>query len=101
MPKSDPYVCPRCLYETSLKKNMKKHLYDLKKTCSNKQNVTLTDEIRNIVLECHHYYPVVVEATSVTPVQTVPEFVYNRLQYHTNIYNTCKQKITNHTTRTK
>lgn len=57
MPKSDVYVCPRCGYEAQLKKHMKKHLFELKKPCPNRNNLELTESIKHNVLDCHFYFP--------------------------------------------
>jgi len=63
MPKSDNYVCPRCQYTTPLRRYMKKHLYDLKKPCSEKKPVTLTPEIKGYVLDNRHYHHKKVESS--------------------------------------
>lgn len=49
------YVCPKCLYETTLKKRMSCHFYNLKKPCCNETGIELTDEIKQYVLEHHKY----------------------------------------------
>jgi hypothetical protein len=57
MPKYlQPYVCPRCNYETPLKKQMNRHFYKTKKLCPNPNNLVLTDEIKKEVLESHVYH---------------------------------------------
>lgn len=51
-----PYNCPRCDYKTSLKSDMRKHLYNLRKVCPGQaNNIELTDEIRECVLENRRY----------------------------------------------
>lgn len=50
-----PYKCPRCGYETPLKKCMKSHLYK-KKPCPNTLNIDLNDTIREQILVDHIYH---------------------------------------------
>lgn len=47
---SNIYTCPRCLYETSQKWMMKRHLLSSKKPCAQKTGVVLTSEIIDEVL---------------------------------------------------
>lgn len=47
-----PYTCPRCNHQTPLRKDMKRHLYNLKKICPGFQNnIVLTEEIKSSILE--------------------------------------------------
>ena len=50
MPKSEDYICPRCNYNTPLKKSMRRHFYEIKNFCISKTGLELTDEIKNDVL---------------------------------------------------
>ena len=61
---SAKYVCPRCMYETSLKRLMKRHFETLKKPCPNKMSLELTDEIKNDVLQNHFYVFKIENSTS-------------------------------------
>lgn len=50
------YTCPRCSYKTRIKNDMRKHLYNRKKSCPGQTNqIVLTDEIRERVLENRVY----------------------------------------------
>lgn len=56
--KNKPYTCPRCAYVTSLKSDMFKHLYKLKKVCPGQDsNIELTQEIKECVLSNRIYIP--------------------------------------------
>ena len=53
------YVCYRCDYETKDKNNMRRHLYNLNKKCkakSLKQDIELTETIKEKILENGVYY---------------------------------------------
>ena len=50
------YICPKCSYRTEFKYIMKRH-FNRKRTCPDKNNIQLTDDIINIVLTNHAYYP--------------------------------------------
>jgi len=50
MPKADNYICPRCEYNTPLKKSMKRHFYENKNPCSDRTGLELTDEIKEKVV---------------------------------------------------
>lgn len=49
------YVCPRCNYSTYWKSHMINH-FQRKTACINKNDITLTDEIKEIVLKDHVYH---------------------------------------------
>ena len=52
-----PYTCPRCGYNTSSRPDMKKHLYNLKKSCPGQENdIELTDIIKEKILENRIYH---------------------------------------------
>lgn len=55
MPKSKPYICPRCDYHCNQKKDMKKH-FARKTSCPDMNNVVLSPEIMETVLENHKYH---------------------------------------------
>jgi len=57
MPKTkDPYLCPRCGYETKRKPAMRRHLYDLKNPCPGQKNkIILTEEIKQEILRDRVY----------------------------------------------
>jgi len=61
------YVCPRCLYTTTLRDRMKRHFETLKKPCPNRTGVQLTNEIKNEVLLSHIY--VALRPVSPQPIQ--------------------------------
>ena len=50
------YECPRCSYQTELKKNMRRHFFRNNRSCLDNNNLELTDEIRYSVLENHRYF---------------------------------------------
>jgi len=52
---SNEYVCPRCLYSTTLKYRMVQHFEKLKKPCPNRTRTELTKEIKDYVLQNHVY----------------------------------------------
>lgn len=50
------YQCPRCLYQTRLKGDIRRHFYRLKTPCySSLTNLTLTDDIKEYVLSNRTY----------------------------------------------
>lgn len=49
------YVCPRCLYSTSLKSRIKQHFEKLKKPCSAITPIELTDDVKDFVVKNHVY----------------------------------------------
>jgi hypothetical protein len=57
MPKvTIPYTCPRCGYTTNHKGVMRKHLYNLKKTCASAvSNIDLNDNVKEYVLNYKVY----------------------------------------------
>jgi hypothetical protein len=58
MPKKHPYTCPRCEYFTSKKPDMYKHLHKLLKPCpAIHQDIVLTDEIKQYILDNRVYRP--------------------------------------------
>jgi hypothetical protein len=53
----EPYDCCRCGYQTKCKKNMRKHLFHLKKPCPTlKSMIELTDDIKNHILKFRKYH---------------------------------------------
>lgn len=50
MPKSDPYVCPKCEYKTQHKRDMTRHFYEKKTPCANNSGIELSEEIKKFVL---------------------------------------------------
>lgn len=58
MPKKHPYTCPRCEYFTARKGNMHKHLCLTLKPCpATHQDITLTDVIKQYILDNRVYRP--------------------------------------------
>lgn len=54
--KKEPYLCPRCGYETIRKDLMRKHLYNLKKPCPGQKNkIELTEPIKQEILRDRVY----------------------------------------------
>lgn len=52
-----PYTCPRCGYQTSSKPDMRKHLYNLKKTCPGQErDIELTNEIKDKIMANRIYH---------------------------------------------
>jgi hypothetical protein len=52
----DEYACTRCGYKTKIKARMRRHLYYLKSICpGSKNNIELTDVIKEIILENRVY----------------------------------------------
>jgi hypothetical protein len=73
-----PYTCPRCDYKTNDKRNMRRHLYKLKKKCqATKNNIELTEEIKQITLTDRIY-------RIPKPVINIsrPEILTNNEEYH-------------------
>lgn len=84
MPKKTPYLCPRCNYSTSLKADMRKHLYHLQKPCPATDNVIeLTEEIKQHILNNRVYH--VPKPTN--NAQTINNYINN--------YNTVNNFISN------
>lgn len=56
-----PYICPKCLYTTKRRDSMRGHMFSLKGTCVRHPNggiaEDLTDEIREMVMKDHRYFP--------------------------------------------
>ena len=56
--KSPEYECPRCLFQTVSKTDMKRHLYKkLKLCCAIRNDIELTDEIKQYVLDNRIWKP--------------------------------------------
>ena len=52
----EPYECVSCGYNTKCRNDMKRHLYDRKKHCNrSKNNITLSEEIKQHILENRRY----------------------------------------------
>lgn len=81
---ANPYICPRCGHISQQKSNMRVHLYRVR-LCSNKFNLELTDEIREIVLTDHIYH---------SPVPDQPSSIINSDKSIIVNYNT-QQNIMN------
>ena len=70
----DNYTCIRCNYNTKLRSNMSRHLNLLKKNCPATNNdIELTDEIKNYILENRIY--------------KIPKVINNTPQHIINNYN--------------
>lgn len=69
------YKCARCSYETNKKSNINNH-FNRKRVCANVNNIELTDEIKQTILDNRIYHPP-------APVQA-PTTINNTF----NIYNT-------------
>lgn len=56
--KKEPYTCPRCGLTTKIKYDMRRHLFLKKKPCpAQKDNIELTEDIKNFVLDNRIYHP--------------------------------------------
>lgn len=52
MVKKELYTCPRCNFQSQYSTSIKRHLFELKKTCpATKNNIELTDEIKNYIID--------------------------------------------------
>lgn len=72
------YKCARCSYETNKKSNINNH-FNRKRVCANVNNIELTDEIKQTILDNRIYHPP-------APVQA-PTTINNTIN-NVNIYNT-------------
>jgi hypothetical protein len=54
--RSNNYVCPRCNYTTGRKPEMRRH-FSRMRPCPDENNLVLTSEIKQIVLDNHKYHP--------------------------------------------
>lgn len=73
------FECPRCTYSTRYSTDMHRHLYNRKKICPNvKEDLELTDEIKQIIMEKRKYIP--------KPTEPVP-CVQNIFNQHINTMN--------------
>ena len=55
----DPYECPRCGYQTRDKAFMRKHLYQLKKSCpGSRRDIIITEDIKTYILENRVFKPI-------------------------------------------
>lgn len=72
-----PYVCARCGYETYIYASMRNHLFRKKKPCPPiKNDIELTDEIKNTIME-NKYYKVQKNEAPQQPQQYVINNVFN------------------------
>lgn len=68
-----PYECTRCGYSTQQKRDMRKHLQDLKKICPALENdIELTDEIRKKILE-NRIYKIPKEIKYIKPIPIIED----------------------------
>ena len=75
MTKKEDYQCPRCGYQTCQKGHMRSHLYNTKKPCpSSKNDIELTDEIKNYILDNRVYNMTKTEITPTTVHNTINNF---------------------------
>ena len=81
------YKCPRCGYTTNQKNMMRRHLYLLKKPCAGSVNVvTLTDEIKEHILENREWHP--------PPQEQQQNLAAPTIQQTINNYNTMNTLVT-------
>lgn len=74
-----PYTCPRCSLQTKLKGNMERHLYKLQKMCpATHQDIELTDEIKQYILNNRVYHP---------PKQTQQQVIIQQINNNQQIIN--------------
>lgn len=53
----DNYLCIRCGFNTKIKNDIRRHFYNLKKKCpAIKNNIELTDEIKEYILNNRIYF---------------------------------------------
>lgn len=87
MTKKHPYTCPRCGYVAKQKSHMNKHLYELKKPCpATHQDIELTDEIKQYILNNRVYHP---------PKQTPEQIIYQQINNIQQINNYITTKMDN------
>ena len=79
MPKKKNYTCIRCGYETNLKPNMQRHLYQTKKQCPQTNHlIELTDEIKQHILVNRIYIiPKAPKITNITMNNTMNNYIGN------------------------
>lgn len=89
-----PYTCVRCGYNTSNRGHMQKHLYTLKRTCPTTLNdIELTDEIKNHILDCRVYIPKKEDQTPSVINQINHVNHVNQINNTINTYNTINNFI--------
>jgi hypothetical protein len=82
-----PYTCPRCGYKTNDKRNMRRHLYKLKKICPAAENeIELTDEIKEKILTNRIYH--------LPKVVSEKKTIINNITYNNTMYNYVKNMNT-------
>ena len=75
-----PYTCPRCGYANARKDMMRRHLFDIKKTCPpTSQPVELTEHVKNVILEDRIYRPVATPTVNqiINNNQTINNYIAN------------------------
>lgn len=84
--KTKPYECPRCYYTTQYSTSMHNHLYGRKKICpSEKEDVTLTDEIKETIMLKRIYHPPPLQPQQPLPQQ--PQVAQSvNINQHINTY---------------
>ena len=71
------YICPRCNYKTLAKPHMRDHFYTRKKVCIDRNDLVLTSEIKEIVLENHIYHRPQKTTTTTTTTATATTIINN------------------------
>lgn len=79
MPKDFDYICPRCNYESKIKRNMSRHFFEKKNLCANINNLDLTDEIKEYVLthKVYHKQKLPTEASMINNLNVLNNYVNN------------------------
>ena len=77
------YVCPRCNYTANRKPEMRRHFTRIR-PCSDENNLILTDEIKQAVLDNHKYHP-----PKPNPTQNVLKIVNNSNVLNKFVANMC------------
>jgi len=87
---TDFYICPRCDHETNQRNDMRRH-FNRKNKCHDKNNLELTDEIKQTVLDNHRYHPPKKEKETVS--NTINQTVnnYNTLNNFIGQMDTCEK----------
>jgi hypothetical protein len=85
------YECPRCGYKSRQKKHMHQHLYTLKKDCPEvRQNITLTEDIKEHVLANRRYVtpapqnPMVNIVNNINTTNTIANYI-NKIDVKENL----------------
>lgn len=74
---SDPYTCPRCAYQTSMKIHMRDHLYKRNNQCpANTLDIELTDHIKSYILQNRIYRPPPIQTKTKSSIINYKEIHY-------------------------